>query len=83
MPPHFSSPPCTAASSVRCCLEFVSNRPFGERIMSTACGSTISEGETEFDLLTPAGVMIFLHPRCINHWPNEARDGAGSAAVRE
>jgi hypothetical protein len=44
-----------------------------------ACGSTISEGETEFDLLTPAGVMIFLHPRCINLWPDEARDGAGSA----
>jgi hypothetical protein len=51
--------------------------PCREAHPCTACGSTISERETEFDILTPAGVMVFLHPRCMNLWPDEAQDGDG------
>jgi hypothetical protein len=52
--------------------------PCREAHPCTACGRTIPERETEFDVLTPAGVMIFLHPRCINLWPDKARAGDGS-----
>jgi hypothetical protein len=54
--------------------------PCREAHPCTACGITIYERETEFDILTPAGVMIFFHPRCMNLWPDEAQDGDGQGS---
>jgi len=45
--------------------------PCREDHRCVACGATIAAGETEFDLVLPAGVKLFLHPGCINLWPRE------------
>ena len=43
-------------------------RPCREPQPCEACGSVIAARETEFGIVTRAGV-IFLHVRCMNLWP--------------
>ena len=43
-------------------------RPCREPHPCTACGSVIAARETEFEIVTPARVIL-LHVRCMNLWP--------------
>jgi hypothetical protein len=38
-----------------------------------ACELSIAHGETEFELTTVAGVVVFLHRHCVELWAQDAR----------
>lgn len=45
----------------------------------TACGQAIGVGETEFEVTTPAEVVLFLHCRCFYIWMRETASASGEA----
>ena len=52
-------------------------RPCREAHSCAACDITIAMGETEIDIVLPAGVKLLFHPRCMNLWPADARPAPG------